>query len=244
MSWSTGEWGTGRGQLERSRGPGQARLPGVGTLLGRQPECREQSWRSSGLGPWGFSRFLKGRTKKRVRKEPASLTAAAVPPESWGLVTCVLTVVEQKRPPTPGPPPKPGRFPATALLGAVCSARRVEPCRGPEGPPWGSWEVWSKWEYPGQGGMPCGAEGKAPGVGCRVGVPAGAARPCRADRKLPQVDVCVGVWMDLPMPHSWAHLSPALGGAVLVLALSHRRGGMGVCQVHISHQALRGWQWS
>lgn len=83
MSWSIGEWGTRRGQWERIRGPGQACPQGVGTVLGRQPEWREQSWRSSGLGLCGCRRgvlgFLQGRTKGGV-EETASPSAAAAPP--------------------------------------------------------------------------------------------------------------------------------------------------------------------
>lgn len=240
MSWSIGEWGTRRGQLEQIRGPGQARLPGVGTLLGRQPEWREQSWRRSGLGPWGFSGFLQGRTKKRVRKESASLTAAAVPPGSWGLAMCVLTVVEQK---PPGPPPKPGRFPATALLGAVCNPRRVEPCKGPEGPSLGVLGGLELMGVSRSGWHALGGRGEGSWGGVQGGCP-GQSCASLQGRQEAAPGGCVCGCVALPLPHSWAHLSPPRGGAVLVLALSHCRGGMGVCRVHIFHQALRGWQWS
>ena len=161
MSWSIGEWGTRRGQLERAGGPGQASPLGVGTLLGKQLEWPEQSWRSSGPGPCGFSGFLQGR-RERVGKEQASPSAAAVPPGAGGHGLSRGTCSPLRNRSLPGPPPKPSKFRATALLGAVCNPCRLECCRGPEGPHWGSWEVWSYWEHLGQGGVPCRAEGKAP----------------------------------------------------------------------------------
>lgn len=63
------------------------------------------------------------------------------------------------------------------------------------------------------------AEGKAPGVGCRVAVQTGAACPCRADRKPPQVDVC-GVCgsADAPRP---GHICPLPWGAAFLFWLCH-----------------------